>query len=54
MNNTRGYVLEAVMGAIGGGLVVALATEAIPRMMSQMMRDMMAHMGEGEFSPAEM
>ena len=49
-----GYVLAALLGAIGGGLVVAIAVDAIPRMMSQMMQNMMARMGEGEFNPAEM
>ena len=52
------FVLAAVLGAIGGGLIVALATKAIPRMMSEMMprmmQNMMAHMGEGGFNPAEM
>jgi hypothetical protein len=53
-----GFVLVAALGAIGGGLVVALATKAIPRMMSEMMprmmQNMMAHMGEDGFNPAEM
>jgi hypothetical protein len=57
-SHNRGYVLAAVLGAIGGGLVVALSTKAIPRMMSEMMprmmQNMMAHMGEGGFNPAEM
>lgn len=51
---TRGYVLAAVLGAIGGGLIVTVATRAIPKMMSGMMRNMMAQMGEGGCSPAEM
>jgi outer membrane lipoprotein SlyB len=42
----RGYVLTALLGAIGGGLVVALVTRAIPKMMSQM--------GEAGCDPAEM
>lgn len=58
MHNTgsqaRGYVLAAVMGAIGGGLIVALATNAIPKMISQTMQNMMAHMRESGFSPAQM
>jgi hypothetical protein len=53
----RGYLLAALLGAVGGGAVVAIATDAIPRMMSQMMsgmmQNMMAQMGEGEFDPSE-
>ena len=49
-----GYAVAAVLGAIGGGLVVALATDVIPRMTSRMMQNMMAHMGEAGFNPAEM
>jgi len=52
------YVVAAVLGAIGGGLVVLLATRAIPKMMSQMMSGqmskMMAQMKEGGCDPAEM
>jgi hypothetical protein len=50
----RGYIIAALMGAIGGGLVVALATKAIPKMMSKMMRNMMLNMREGGCDPAEM
>ena len=54
----QGYALAAALGAIGGGLAVVLATEAIPRMMSQimplMMQRMMAQMGEDGYDPAEM
>jgi len=57
-SHTRGYVLAALLGALGGGLVVVLATKAIPRIMSQMVagmtRNMMAQMGEGGCNPAEM
>jgi hypothetical protein len=58
-SHSRGYVLAAALGAIGGGLVVAIATNAIPRMMSQMMSGMMQNMmacmgGEDGFNPAEM
>jgi hypothetical protein len=56
--HNRGYVLAAILGAIGGGLVVVLATKAIPRIMSQMMprmmQNMMAHMREGGFDPSDM
>jgi hypothetical protein len=53
-SHNKGYVLAAVLGAIGGGLIVALATRAIPKMMSGMMRNMMAQMREGGCAPAEM
>ncbi len=53
-SHARGYVLAAALGALGGGLVVALSTNAFPKMMSRMMQNMMAHMGEAGFNPAEM
>lgn len=62
MENTgsdrKKYLLAASLGALGGGVFVALATKAIPRMMSQMMsgmmRNMMSQMGEAGCDPAEM
>lgn len=53
MRSIRGYALAAAIGTIGGGLLVALATKTIPNVMSQMMQNMMARMGESGFSPAE-
>jgi CheY-specific phosphatase CheX len=57
-SNRTGYVLVALLGGIGGGLVVAFATRAIPKMMSQimsgMMQSMMAQMREGGCDPQEM
>jgi hypothetical protein len=56
-SHKKGYLLAAVLGAIGGGVVVTIATDAIPRMMAQMMsgmmQKMMAQAGEGEFDPSE-
>ena len=52
--NRRSYILTALVGAIGGGLVVALASRAIPKMMSKMMQNMMSNMREGGCDPAEM
>ncbi len=49
-----GYVLVAVLGAAGGGLFVAFATRAIPRMMAGMMQNMMAQMKASGCNPAEM
>jgi hypothetical protein len=40
----RGYILAAMLGAIGGGIFVLFATKAIPKMMSQMMPEMMQNM----------
>ena len=57
-NQASKYLLAAFVGAVGGGFVVAAATRAIPKMMSQMMsgmmRNMMSQMGEGGCDPAEM
>lgn len=53
-SNARGYALAALMGAIGGGLVVALATNAIPKVLSRVMQTMMVQMREAGFNPAEM
>jgi hypothetical protein len=53
----NGCVLFA-LGAMAGGLVVALATKAIPNMMSQMtsgmMQNMMAQMQNAGCDPGEM
>jgi hypothetical protein len=66
MANTRShrqeYVLAAVGGAVAGGLLVALATRAIPTIMSRMMSEMMsrmpqkmmARMKEEGINPADM
>ena len=53
-----GYVLAIILGALGGGMLVVLATRAIPKMMSKMMSGMMQNMmGQMEkegFNPGEM
>jgi hypothetical protein len=55
---TKGYLLAAVLGAITGGLVMALATKAIPRMMFQtmagVMQRMMAQVEASGCTPSEM
>jgi hypothetical protein len=56
-NDTRtaaGYVLVAALGALGGALLMALATRAIPKMMTGAMRSMMAQMRDGGCDPTEM
>ncbi len=53
-SRSSGYVLAAALGAVGGGLFVALATRAIPRMMAGMMQNMMAQMKASGCNPAEM
>jgi hypothetical protein len=56
--NRRGYLLAAMVGAIGGGLIVTIATKAIPKMMSElmakMMQSMMLNMRESGCTPGEM
>ena len=56
-DQTKGYTVAFLLGAIGGGLFVTLATKAIPRMMSQMMsgmmRNMMAGMRENGCDPSD-
>jgi len=51
------YVLATFLGILLGGAIVALATKAIPKMMSQMMsgmmKNMMSQMGEAGCSPTE-
>ena len=53
-SNTRKYVFTLALGAIAGGIAIAWATKAMPKLMSGMMRNMMAHMGEEGCNPAEM
>ena len=51
---SKRYILAAVLGAIGGGAIVALATKAMPKIMSGMMQNMMAHMRKGGCDPEKM
>ncbi len=58
----RGYILVAVVSALGGGNAVAVVTKAIPRLVSQIMAEMMGkmphlmldHMKSEGFDPAQM
>jgi hypothetical protein len=53
----RLYVLATLLGALAGGLLVAMATRAVPRMMSgtmaKMMENMAARMGDGGGAPSD-
>jgi len=48
------YYLAALLGAIAGGLIVAWATNALPKMTSAMMQNMKALMGGENCNPVEM
>jgi hypothetical protein len=58
MQNTRspakGYIMAALLGAVGGALIVVLAAKVFPQMMSGMMGKMMEQMRQSGCSPAEM
>ena len=51
------YALVGLLGAAVGGLIVIVATRAIPRimcgMMAAMMESMAGRMGEGEVEPSD-
>lgn len=53
----QGYILAAGLGAIGGGLIIAVFSKAIPRMMSEimsgMMKNMISQMGGGDCNPVD-
>lgn len=57
-SDLKRYLIAAVLGALGGGLAVVVATKALPEMMSElgpkMMQKMMGQMGEDGCDPAEM
>ena len=61
MNTTqasnKGYAFALIIGAIGGGLLVGIATKAIPSIMSammqKMMQNMMAQMRQNAANPGE-
>lgn len=53
-SDLRRIVLAMVIGAIGGGIVVALATRAIPRIIGQAMQYMMGCIGKEGLDPEEM
>ncbi len=57
-SQTGRYLISALLGAVGGGLLVMVATRALPTMlanfMAGMMRNMMSHMETGGWNPKEM
>ncbi len=58
LDRRKGYAVAFLLGGVGGGVLVAVATRAIPKMMSNvmsgMMQNMMAKMKEGGVNPSEM
>ena len=58
MNESRtpisGYLIAAALGAMVGGVGVAIITRAIPVMMSHMMSNMMKQMGDEGCNPEDM
>ena len=53
-SNRAGYALAAFLGAIVGGVAVARATGAVPRIMREMMKGMATAMREGGCDPSAM
>ncbi len=53
LGNKAGYVLSALIGAIGGAIFVIMGTKAFPKMMSGMMQNMASEMQKAGCSPAE-
>jgi hypothetical protein len=47
------YFLTFTLGAIAGGIALAWATNAMPRLMSRMMQNMMAQMGKEGCNPED-
>jgi uncharacterized protein (DUF697 family) len=52
--NFKRYILAAILGAIAGGVIVALASKTIPKIMAGMMENMMTRMEKSGHNPAEM
>jgi len=53
-SNGRKYLVAIALGAVAGGIAMAWATKAMPKMMSGMMQNMMNRMREEGCDPAEM
>jgi hypothetical protein len=52
-STARKYLLTLALGAVAGGALTAYATRALPKVMSGVMRKMMAEMGGEGCSPSE-
>ena len=53
-SNARKFVIAFGLGAVGGVFLIAWAAKAMPKMMSRMMQNMVAHMQEEGCDPTEM
>ena len=57
LRSTRKYLLAAGIGAVFGGITLAILTKAIPnmmtRVMSEMMRNMMSQSGDDGCNPVD-
>ncbi len=49
-----GYIFAVVVGAIAGGLIIAIASKAIPKMMSEMARRMTSHCDDGSLESSRL
>ena len=54
----QNYAAAVLLGAVGGGILVALASRAVPKMMEKMMagimQNMFSQMSESGCDPSEM
>jgi hypothetical protein len=53
-SHSKQYAIAAILGAAGGGLAIALAGKAGPKVKSMIMRRVMENMKEKGISPTEM
>jgi hypothetical protein len=53
-SHSKQYAMAAILGAAGGGLAVALAGRAVPKVKSVIMHRVMENMHQKGISPAEM
>jgi hypothetical protein len=52
--NLKKYMVITALGAVSGGVLVALASRAMPKLMAGMMHNMMTMMGGEGCNPEEM